>query len=138
MVSPSLSGHNYKKSKIVQNIKIFTTFAKERYFDMFKWYNDKTRPNFWGAFYAVSLWMVFGILCMSFLHNYSRPQLCSTNLIDGSIVKDIEQRKGIVDWSQLQVDSQNVLKLSSQIYSSNTFQFVDVSKLLYLLDLSSR
>lgn len=92
---------------------------------MFKWYNDKTKPNFWGAFSAVSLWMVFGILCMIFLHNCSRPQLCSTNLIDGSIVKDIEQRKGIVDWSQLQVDSQNVLRLSSQIDSNAFFAIRD-------------
>ena len=33
---------------------------------MFNWYNDNTKPNFWGAFSAVSLWIVFGILCFIF------------------------------------------------------------------------
>lgn len=92
---------------------------------MFNWYNDKTKPNFWGAFSAVSLWIVFGFLCLVFLHNCSRPQLCSTSLIDGSIVKDIERRKGIVYWSQLQVDTQNVLRLSSRIDSCAFFAIRD-------------
>ena len=84
---------------------------------MFNWYNDKTKPNFWGAFSAVSLWIVIGILCIVFLHNCSRPHLRSTNLIDASIIMDVEQRKGVVDWSQIQIDSQNILRLSSQIDS---------------------
>lgn len=84
---------------------------------MFNWYNDKTKPNFWGAFSAVSLWIVIGFLCIVFLHNCSRPHLRSTNLIDASIIMDVEQRKGVVDWSQIQIDSQNILRFSSQIDS---------------------
>ena len=92
---------------------------------MFSWYNDKTKPNFWGAFSAVSLWIVFCALCLVFLHNCSRPHLCPTNLVDASIIKDVEQRKGVVDWSQLQVDSQNVIRLSSRIDSCAFFAIRD-------------
>lgn len=92
---------------------------------MFNWYNDKTKPNFWGAFSAVSLWFVFGVLCLVFLYNCSRPHLYSIRLVDASIIKDVEERKGVVDWSQLQVYSQNVIKLSSQIDSCAFFAIRD-------------
>ena len=33
---------------------------------MFNWYNDKTKPNSWGAFSAVSLWIAYISLPLMF------------------------------------------------------------------------
>lgn len=81
------------------------------------WKDDKIRSYFWGAFFSVSLCCILCLFCFIFLFNCTRPQLNSISLIDDTLVKEVEQRKGLVEWSQLRVDSLNSIKLSEKIDS---------------------
>lgn len=75
--------------------------------------------NFWSTFISISIWAVVFALCLVFLRNCNRPQFAVISMADDSLVKEIEERKGLVDWSQLQVDSTGTLSLASSIDSAS-------------------
>ena len=77
------------------------------------------KSNFWSIFASISLWVVVIVLCLIFMHNCSRPQFFTISLVDESLTKEIVVRKGVVDWSQLTVDSFNVVHLANNIDSSS-------------------
>ena len=72
---------------------------------------------FLNVFASVSIWIVAILLCVVFLRNCSRPQFFSISMADKSLTTEIMERKGVVDWSQLQVDSMNVVHLAANIDS---------------------
>jgi len=63
--------------------------------------------------------MLAFLLCTVFLRNCSRPQFFSVSMADESLTTEIIERKGVVDWSQLQVDSLNVIHLATKIDSAS-------------------
>ena len=73
--------------------------------------------NFWSIFISVSIWAVIIALCFVFLRNCNRPQFFTVSMAEDSLAKEIAERKGIVDWSQLQVDSTGVVSLAASIDS---------------------
>lgn len=77
------------------------------------------KSNFWGIFASISIWAVAIILCLVFLRNCNRPQFFTISMVDESLTKEIVERKGVVDWSQLTVDSLNLLHLASDIDSAS-------------------
>ncbi len=74
---------------------------------------------FINVFVSVSIWMLAFLLCTVFLRNCSRPQFFSVSMADESLTTEIIERKGVVDWSQLQVDSLNVIHLATKIDSAS-------------------
>lgn len=75
--------------------------------------------NFWNVFISVSVWAVIIMLCIVFMRNCNRPQYFVVSMADDSLSKDISERKGIVDWSQLQVDSTGTVCLAASIDSAS-------------------
>ena len=73
--------------------------------------------NFWSIFISVSIWAVIIALCFVFLRNCNRPQFFTVSMAEDSLAKEIAERKGVVDWSQLQVDSTGVVSLAANIDS---------------------
>lgn len=73
---------------------------------------------FWSIFVSVSIWMVIIALCVVFLHNCNRPQFFTISMKDASLAQEVMERKGIVDWTQLQVDSFGILKLATDVDST--------------------
>lgn len=69
--------------------------------------------DFWNVFVSISIWVVVILLCIVFLQNCSRPQFRTVLMADSSLTKDLIERKGLVNWSQLTVDSLNVVHLTS-------------------------
>lgn len=74
--------------------------------------NSFWKSNFWSIFASVSIWAVAIALCLVFLRNCNRPQFFTVSMADESLTKEIVERKGIVEWSQLQVDSLNIVHLA--------------------------
>lgn len=75
--------------------------------------------NFWNVFISVSIWAVIFLLCLVFLRNCNRPQFYTVSMVNEDLVKEIAEHKGIVDWSQLQVDSAGALSIASAIDSAS-------------------
>lgn len=75
--------------------------------------------NFWSIFISVSIWAVIIALCFVFLRNCNRPQFFTVSMAEDSLMKEIAERKGVVDWSQLQVDSTGVVCLAANIDSAS-------------------
>lgn len=73
--------------------------------------------NFWSIFFSVSIWGVIILLCLVFFRNCSRPHFFAVSIADNDLITELQERKGIVDWSQLQVDSLNIVHLSANIDS---------------------
>lgn len=67
---------------------------------------------------SVSIWMAAILLCLVFFRNCSRPQFFAVSMADESLTTDVMERTGVVDWSQLQVDSLNVVHLAADIDSA--------------------
>jgi len=81
--------------------------------------NSFWKSNFWSIFASISLWALAITLCFVFLHNCSRPQFFTVSMMDEDLTKEIVERKGVVDWSQLSVDSSNVIHLANNIDSTS-------------------
>ena len=77
------------------------------------------KSNFWSIFASISIWAVAILLCLVFLHNCNRPQFFTISMADENLTKEIVERKGVVNWSQLTVDSLNLLHLASDIDSAS-------------------
>lgn len=75
--------------------------------------------NFWSIFISVSIWAVIIALCFVLLRNCNRPQFFTVSMAEDSLAKEIAERKGVVDWSQLQVDSTGVVSLAANIDSAS-------------------
>lgn len=69
--------------------------------------------SFWDTFISVSVWAVVVMLFIVFLWNRNRPHYSTVSMADDTLVKEITERKGLVNWSQLQVDSTGVVRLSA-------------------------
>ncbi len=63
--------------------------------------------------------MIGMLLCLVFLRNCSRPQYFTVSMADSSLSKEIVEREGLVDWSQLSVDSLNIVHLSKDLDTSS-------------------
>ena len=74
--------------------------------------NSFWKSNFWSIFASISIWAVAIALCLVFLRNCNRPQFFTVSMADESLTKEIVERKGVVEWSQLQVDSLNIVHLA--------------------------
>ena len=81
--------------------------------------------NFWSVFISVSIWAVILALCFVFLRNCNRPQFFTVSMSEDSLAKEIAERKGVVDWSQLQVDSTGVVSLAANIDSASIMALKD-------------
>ena len=81
--------------------------------------------NFWSVFISVSIWAVILALCFVFLRNCNRPQFFTVSMAENSLMKEIAERKGVVDWSQLQVDSTGVVSLAANIDSASIMALKD-------------
>jgi len=77
------------------------------------------KSNFGSIFASISIWAVAIVLCFVFLRNCNRPQFFTVSLADESLTNEIVERKGVVDWSQLTVDSLNVVHLAESIDSAS-------------------
>lgn len=77
------------------------------------------KTNFWNIFASISIWVVAIVFCFVFLHNCNRPQFFTVSLADEGLTNEIVERKGVVDWSQLTVDSLNVVHLAEGIDSAS-------------------
>lgn len=75
--------------------------------------------NFWNIFVSVSIWAVIILLTLVFLRNCNRPQFQTVSMVDKALVNEIMERKGVVDWAQLQVDSLGVVHLAANIDSAS-------------------
>lgn len=75
--------------------------------------------NFWITFVSVSVWAVVIMLFIVFLLNSIRPHYSKVSMIDDTLAKEMTERKGVVDWSQLQVDCTGVVRLSADIDSAS-------------------
>ena len=80
---------------------------------------------FWNVFISISIWVVIILLCLVFFRNCSRPQFYKVSVIDDNLVTELKERKGIVDWTQLQVDSLNIVHLATDIDSATFIAFRD-------------
>lgn len=74
---------------------------------------------FWNVFISISIWIVILLLCLAFLRNCSRPQFYKVSMVDDNLVTELKERKGIVNWTQLQVDSLNIIHLAAGIDSAS-------------------
>lgn len=74
-------------------------------------------PIFWSTLATISLWMAIIMFGLVFLRNCSRPQFFTVSMADDGLTTEILERKGTVDWTQLQVDSLNIIHLASGIDS---------------------
>ena len=81
-------------------------------------FNMNEKKFFFHVFTSVTIWIVSILICGVFLQNCSRPQFFSVSMIDESLTSEIIERKGIVDWSQLHVDSLNIVHLAADIDSA--------------------
>lgn len=81
--------------------------------------------NFWSVFISVSIWAVILALCFVFLRNCNRPQFFTVSMAEDSLMKEIAERRGVVDWSQLQVDSTGVVSLAANIDSASFMALKD-------------
>ena len=82
--------------------------------------NSDLRPSFGSVFASISIWVAIILLTVVFLHHCSRPQFFNFSLIsmaDSDLTKEMVKHKGVVNWSQLQVDSLNVVHLAANIDS---------------------
>lgn len=79
--------------------------------------NKDKRFVFWSLFWSVSIWVVIILLGAVFLLNYKRPQFFTVSMADENLSTKIGEHEGVVDWSQLQVDSMNVVHLATDIDS---------------------
>lgn len=77
------------------------------------------KSNFGSIFASISIWAVAIALCIVFLRNCNRPQFFTVSLADECLTKEIVERKGVVDWSQLTIDSLNVVHLAENIDSAS-------------------
>lgn len=77
--------------------------------------NSLWKSSFWSVFASISLWAVAIALCLVFLRNCNRPQFFTVSMVDESLTKEIAERKGVVEWSQLTVDTLNVVHLANEI-----------------------
>lgn len=68
-------------------------------------------------FISMSFWAVTILLCLVFIRNCGRPQYHSVSMADPSLSSEIREHRGMVNWSQLQVDSLNIVHLSTDIDS---------------------
>lgn len=75
--------------------------------------------NFWNIFISVSVWAIVIMLFSVCLWNSKRPYYFTVSMVDDTLAKEIIERKGMVDWSQLQVDSTGVVRLSTGIDSAS-------------------
>ena len=75
--------------------------------------------NFWNTFISVSVWAIVIMLFSVCLWNSKRPHYFAVSMVDDTLAKEIIERKGMVDWSQLQVDSTGVVRLSTGIDSAS-------------------
>lgn len=75
--------------------------------------------NFWDTFISVSVWAIVIMLFSVCLWNSKRPYYFTVSMVDDTLAKEIIERKGVVDWSQLQVDSTGVVRLSTGIDSAS-------------------
>ena len=73
--------------------------------------------NFWSIFVSVSIWFVIVILSLVFIRNCNRPQFYTVSMADKSLFEELSERRGVVDWNQLQVDSLGVVYLAADIDS---------------------
>ena len=73
----------------------------------------------------MSIWAVILALCFVFLRNCNRPQFFTVSMAENSLMKEIAERKGVVDWSQLQVDSTGVVSLAANIDSASIMALKD-------------
>lgn len=55
---------------------------------------------------------------MVFLYNCSRPHFFSVSMADKNLTTELMERKGVVDWSQLEVDTLNIIHLAANIDSA--------------------
>ena len=76
------------------------------------------KNNFWNIFISVSVWAIIIILFIVYLWNSMRPHYHTVSMADDTLATEIMERKGMVDWSQLQVDSTGVVRLSKGIDSA--------------------
>lgn len=75
--------------------------------------------NFWNTFISVSVWAIVIMLFSVCLWNSKRPYYFAVSMVDDTLAREIRERKGMVDWSQLQVDSTGVVRLSTGIDSAS-------------------
>lgn len=66
---------------------------------------------------SVSIWFVIVILSLVFIRNCNRPQFYTVSMADKSLFEELSERRGVVDWNQLQVDSLGVVYLAADIDS---------------------
>lgn len=83
--------------------------------------NIFNNPTFWGAFGAVSFWILVILFGFLFFANRSRPHLFTLSLADKNLTTEIVEHKGTVDWSQLEVDSLNVVHLAQEMDSASYY-----------------
>ena len=88
-------------------------------------YSRFNMKNFWSVFISVSIWAVILALCFVFLRNCNRPQFFTVSMAEDSLMKEIAERRGVVDWSQLQVDSTGVVSLAANIDSASFMALKD-------------
>ena len=77
------------------------------------------KKAFWGAFASVSIWILIALMAFVFLRNCNRPQFFALSMADANLTTEIMEHRGVVDWSQLQVDSLNVIHLAGNIDSAS-------------------
>lgn len=70
------------------------------------------------VFLSVAIWIIVIWFCLVFLGNCTRPQFFSVSMIDEKLTTEVMEHKGLVDWSQIQVDSLNIVHLSEKIDSA--------------------
>lgn len=81
--------------------------------------NSLKMKGFWNIFVSISIWIVGIMLCLVFFRNCSRPQFFTVSMADSSLTKEIVEREGLVNWSQLTVDSLNIVHLTSDLDTSS-------------------
>lgn len=79
------------------------------------------KKSFWNTFSSVSVWAIVIMLFIVYLWNSMRPHYYTVSMVGDTLAKEITEHKGMVDWSQLQVDSTGVVRLSTGIDSASFF-----------------
>lgn len=79
------------------------------------------KKSFWNTFSSVSVWAIVIMLFIVYLWNSMRPHYYTVSMVGDALAKEITEHKGMVDWSQLQVDSTGVVRLSTGIDSASFF-----------------
>lgn len=67
------------------------------------------------TFLTVSLWCTVIWGCLVFLNNCERHHLSAKYLASDSLIYDVIKREGLVDWSQLSVDSLNIVRVNGNL-----------------------